>query len=461
MYRSGEDDVARQIGDRKVGIARNDAAAVRAGVFRGDIACDTGDHGDKFRTGQLFIRCERGRGVALDDAARDESRRRLTLVIGHGAGIGENAQLVCARLRAVIDEGARDVHERLGTGSGIAEIAAVVRVDEVEMDGLAELSGIPLVLLRSGERGRAVLLGRAERTVEDGQRLRAAHRVVRQHFAVRTLEQAKLDALAERRLRPVTLHVRKFGVGRSGRGLGAAVTGVAGVVRVAVAVKRRVAGRRSARNGERDRKCARVQQERVVFRDLFGEIVLDIDAAAVDFARNSRRGDGLSVHFDVQLFVAVAVRDRGGRLLEALAAPSRQRQHDAAGAVLAALGARDLLDILIRQPYLAVRVGCGKGRRLHEILCEMGDLRGGRELDGDGRAVIRHGQRVILAAERVQAAPEDLLDRIAVRAGERLVGGEHELDAPRLGSRRDGGIRRTVRCAAFRRISRRKQHYSG
>lgn len=160
---------------------------------------------------------------------------------------------------------------------------------------------------------------------------------------------------------PVALHVRKFGVGRSGRGLGAAVTGVAGVVRVAVAVKRRVAGRRSARNGERDRKCARVQQERVVFRDLFGEIVLDIDAAAVDFARNSRRGDGLSVHFDVQLFVAVAVRDRGGRLLEALAAPSRQRQHDAAGAVLAALGARDLLDILIRQPYLAVRVGCGKG----------------------------------------------------------------------------------------------------
>lgn len=30
MYRSGEDDVARQIGDRKVGIARNDAAAGRA-----------------------------------------------------------------------------------------------------------------------------------------------------------------------------------------------------------------------------------------------------------------------------------------------------------------------------------------------------------------------------------------------------------------------------------------------
>ena len=109
------------------------------------------------------------------------------------------------------------------------------------MDGLAKLSGIPLVLLRSGERGRAVLLGRAERTVEDGQRLRAAHRVVRQHFAVRTLEQAKLDALAERRLRPVTLHVRKFGVGRSGRGLGAAVTGVAGIVRISVAVKRRVA----------------------------------------------------------------------------------------------------------------------------------------------------------------------------------------------------------------------------
>ena len=67
---------------------------------------------------------------------------------------------------------------------------------------------------------------------------------------------------AERRLRPVTLHVRKFGIGRSGRGLGAAVTGVAGAVRISVAVKRRVACRRSARNGERDRKCARVQQER-------------------------------------------------------------------------------------------------------------------------------------------------------------------------------------------------------
>ena len=91
----------------------------------------------------------------------------------------------------------------------------------------------------------------------------------------------------------------------------------------------------------------------------------------------------------------------------------------------------------------------------------MGDLHGGRELDGDGRAVIRHGQRVILVAERVQTAFEDLLNRIAVRAGERLVGGEHELEALRLGRRRDGGIRRTVRCAAFRRISRRKQHYSG
>lgn len=94
----------------------------RAGVLRGDIARDTGDHGDKFRTGQLFIRCEGSRGVALDNAGRNESRRRLLLRGGHGAGVGEHAQLVRAGLCAVIDEGSHDIDEGFRTGRGVREL---------------------------------------------------------------------------------------------------------------------------------------------------------------------------------------------------------------------------------------------------------------------------------------------------------------------------------------------------
>ena len=348
MYRGRENQVAGEVGCRKGGITRNDAAAGRAGVLRGDIARDTCDHGDKFRTGQLFIRCEGSRGVALNNAGRNESRRRLLLRGGHGAGVGEHAQLVRAGLCAVIDEGSHDIDEGFRTGRGVREIAAVGSVDEVQVNCLAKLRNVPLVLLRGGEGRRAVLLARAERTVENSQRLGAAYRVVRQHFAVRALEQTEGNPLFEGGFRPVTLHIRKFGrvrgirrvrVGRGSRtrrlGRGAAV--------VIVAVNRLVVCRRSARNGERDRKCARVQQKRVVFRDLLSKIVLDIDAAAVDFARNRREGDGLAVHLDVQLAVAVARGDVGGSLAEALSALGRERQHDAAGAVLAALAARYLL----------------------------------------------------------------------------------------------------------------------
>ena len=216
------------------------------------------------------------------------------------------------------------------------------------MNCLAKLRSVPLVLLRGGEGRRAVLLVRAERTVENSQRLGAAYRVVRQHFAVRAIEQTEGNPLFEGGFRPVTPHIRKFGrvrrirrvrVGRGSRtrrlGRGAAV--------VIVAVNRLVVSCRRLGNRQPHRQSARIQQKRVVRRLALGEIVLDVDAAAVDFARNRRGGDGLAVHLDVQLAVAVARGDVGGSLAEALSALGRERQHDAAGAVLAALAARDLL----------------------------------------------------------------------------------------------------------------------
>ena len=253
----------------------------------------------------------------------------MPLCVGHIIRVGEHAQLVLRSLCAVICERAREQIERLRAGGRGVEIAAVIRVDQAEVDRLAQIIHIPRVLRGAGQAAGVVRNIRAQRAVQNDNGFRALDRVIRQHLAVHAVEQAERDRAVQRILRPVARNVRE---GRGGGlfRLGGLLLG---------------GGNRRQRDGQRVCGNARDKQARLVLGKAAGQ------RAAAVFARVIRGDlrDFLAVHRDGEF------RGRIERLRKGFFALFGEADLDI-GRLIVGKPERAFRHIRARQPDLAVRV---------------------------------------------------------------------------------------------------------